>query len=103
MHENGRRGGVFDGLATTFVHFSTKNSSLSCYFASTFLIGNNVKLTDDGVPFDPTSVETDSAKAIGELQIGGMGIGLLRRIVDELHYQRTNERNQLTIIKYLVV
>ena len=61
----------------------------------------NVKLTDDGVPFDPTSVETDPAKAIDELQIGGMGIVLLRRVVDELHYQRTNEKNQLTIVKYL--
>jgi len=60
-----------------------------------------VRLTDDGVPFDPTSLETDSAKAISELQIGGMGISLLRRIVDELHYQRANERNQLTLIKYL--
>ena len=61
----------------------------------------HVELTDDGVPFDPTSVETDSAKVIDELQIGGMGIVLLRRVVDELHYQRTNEKNQLTIVKYL--
>lgn len=61
----------------------------------------SITLTDNGVPFDPTSVETDPAKAIDELQIGGMGISLLRRIVDELHYERTNEWNQLTIIKYL--
>lgn len=61
----------------------------------------NVTLTDNGVPFDPTSSECDTAKVIEERQIGGLGISLLRQITDELHYQRTDEKNQLTIIKYL--
>ena len=61
----------------------------------------NVTLTDNGVPFDPTSSECDTAKVIEERQIGGLGISLLRQITDEQHYQRTDERNQLTIIKYL--
>ena len=61
----------------------------------------NITLTDDGISFDPTSSETDTSKAIEERQIGGMGINLLRQITDELHYQRTDERNQLTIIKYI--
>ena len=58
-------------------------------------------LTDDGVAFDPTNCESDTSKAIDERQIGGLGISLLRQIADELHYQRTNEKNQLTITKYL--
>ena len=61
----------------------------------------NVTLTDNGVPFDPTSSECDTAKVIEERQIGGLGISLLRQITDELHYQRTDEKNHLTIIKYL--
>ena len=61
----------------------------------------NVTLTDNGVPFDPTSSECDTAKVIEERQMGGLGISLLRQITDEQHYQRTDERNQLTIIKYL--
>ena len=61
----------------------------------------NVTLTDNGVPFDPTSSECDTAKVIEERQLGGLGISLLRQITDEQHYQRTDERNQLTIIKYL--
>lgn len=60
-----------------------------------------VTLTDDGVPFDPTSSECDTSMVINELQIGGLGISLLRHCADELHYQRTNEQNQLTIIKYI--
>ena len=61
----------------------------------------NITLTDNGVPFDPTSSECDTAKVIEERQVGGLGISLLRQIMDEQHYQRTDERNQLTIIKYL--
>ena len=60
----------------------------------------NITLTDNGVPFDPTRSECDPAKTIEERQIGGLGISLLRQMTDELHYQRMNERNQLTIIKY---
>lgn len=60
----------------------------------------SVTITDDGVPFDPTSKESDTEKAINERQIGGLGISLIRQIVDELHYQRTNDRNQLIITKY---
>lgn len=61
----------------------------------------NITLTDNGIPFDPTSSECDTAKVIEERQMGGLGISLLRQITDEQHYQRTDERNQLTIIKYL--
>ena len=59
----------------------------------------NVTLTDDGIPFDPTSSKSDISKVIEERQIGGLGISLLRQIADELHYQHTNERNQLIITK----
>ena len=58
-----------------------------------------ITLTDDGVPFDPTISDSDTSKAINERQIGGLGISLLRQIADELHYQRTNEKNVLIIIK----
>jgi serine/threonine-protein kinase RsbW len=58
-----------------------------------------ITLTDDGVPFDPTVRESDTSKAIEERQIGGLGISLMRQIMDELHYQRTDGKNQLIITK----
>lgn len=61
----------------------------------------SILLTDDGVPFDPTSFDSDTSRAVSERQIGGLGISLMRQISDELHYQRTNGNNQLKIIKYL--
>lgn len=61
----------------------------------------SILLTDDGVPFDPTSFDSDTSRAVSERQIGGLGISLMHQISDELHYQRTNGNNQLKIIKYL--
>jgi sigma-B regulation protein RsbU (phosphoserine phosphatase) len=60
----------------------------------------NITLTDNGVPFDPTHCEYDTAKTIEEQQMGGLGISMLRQMTDELRYQRLNERNQLTLIKH---
>jgi len=58
----------------------------------------SIQLSDDGVAFDPTAheVKTD---AVEERQIGGMGISLIRQIADEVHYERVNEKNVLTIAK----
>lgn len=60
-----------------------------------------VTLTDDGEAFDPTKNESNTSKDIDEMPVGGLGISILQHIVDELHYQRTNERNQLTMTKKL--
>lgn len=56
-------------------------------------------LTDDGVPFNPTKTDIDLSRPLEEREIGGCGISMLRQMVDELLYQRTNEKNQLTIVK----
>ena len=63
--------------------------------------GISVTLSDNGIPFDPTAQEpADTAKAVAERQIGGLGIALLRQIADLLHYRRTDDGlNELTIIK----
>ena len=61
----------------------------------------SILLTDDGVPFDPTSFDSDTSRAVSERQIGGLGISLMHQISDELHYRRINGNNQLELIKYL--
>lgn len=55
-------------------------------------------LADDGIPFDPTA-QIPNNKATDERQVGGLGISLIRQIVDEMHYERKEERNELTLTK----
>ena len=59
-----------------------------------------IQLMDDGLPFDPTE-HTPNNKTIDERQIGGMGIHLIRQIVDEMHYERKKEKNILRMVKLL--
>ena len=59
-----------------------------------------IQLMDDGLPFDPTE-HTPNNKTIDERQIGGMGIHLIRHIVDEMHYERKKEKNILRMVKLL--
>lgn len=59
-------------------------------------------LTDNGVSFNPTEVpETDITLPIEERPIGGLGIFLIRSIMNEISYQRLDGENQLTMKKNL--
>ena len=59
-------------------------------------------ITDSGVPFDPTQKEeVDITLSAEEREIGGLGIHLVRQIMDEVKYERTNNQNILTLVKKL--
>ena len=58
-------------------------------------------ITDSGIPFDPTQqAEADTSLSAEERQIGGLGIHLVRQIMDEVRYERFEEKNILTLVKY---
>jgi len=57
-------------------------------------------VTDSGVAFDPTQKEeVDTTLSAEERPIGGLGIHLVRQIMDEVHYERIEDKNILTLIK----
>ena len=59
-------------------------------------------IIDQGVPFDPTTHdEADTTSELEERQIGGLGIHLIRNIMDRVEYQRDGNSNKLTMIKIL--
>lgn len=58
------------------------------------------ELIDEGIAFDPTKVkEADVSLGIDERPIGGLGIFLTRKIMDEMTYKRENEKNILIMVK----
>lgn len=63
--------------------------------------GNLVfELRDSGQAFDPTQVpEADVTLPAEERTPGGLGLLLVRRIMDEVRYQRTDGENRLTLVK----
>ena len=61
-----------------------------------------IEVKDDGNPFDPMDYcSTDVEKPFDEREIGGMGIHLVRNLVDELDYRQEQEMNTLVMKKRL--
>ncbi len=60
-----------------------------------------IEIKDYGIPFDPNSVkEPDMTSDIMIKEIGGIGIYLIKRLVDEFHYCRNNNINILKLVVY---
>jgi len=61
-----------------------------------------VQLIDEGVPFDPLALEEPDIKAeLEDRKIGGLGVLLIRRVMDEVHYERKGLSNILTMVMHL--
>jgi anti-sigma regulatory factor (Ser/Thr protein kinase) len=60
-------------------------------------------MRDHGKPFDPSSVPEPNVKAdLSERKIGGLGMYLMRKLMDEVSYESSPETgNILTMIKRL--
>ena len=59
-------------------------------------------ITDKGKAFDPTKVEeADVTLSAEDRQIGGLGIYIVKNIMDEVTYQRVDVQNVLTLKKVI--
>lgn len=59
--------------------------------------------SDRGIPFDPLTVAPpDTAAPLADRRIGGLGIHVVRKLMDGVAYRRTEDgRNLLTLVKRL--
>lgn len=69
-------------------------------------VSNDVRLKftiiDSGAPFDPTvQSQVDTTLSAMERPIGGLGIHLVRQIMDSINYERMDNLNVLTLRKKL--
>lgn len=59
-------------------------------------------ISDFGIPFDPTAREdADTTLNAEERPIGGLGIHLVRQIMDSVRYERDGNSNMLFLTKNL--
>lgn len=55
---------------------------------------------DEGVPYDPTAHEDpDVTQSAEERKIGGLGLFLVKKMMDSMVYVRNNGRNELHVSK----
>jgi sigma-B regulation protein RsbU (phosphoserine phosphatase) len=61
-----------------------------------------IRIVDDGVPFNPFQSDTpDLGGTLADRQVGGLGIHIVRQLMDDVFYKRGVNRNTVTLIKYL--
>ena len=59
-----------------------------------------VQIEDDGKPFNPLDAAApDVPRDLDSIDVGGLGIHLVRKMVDDIDYQRVEGRNKLILKK----
>ncbi len=57
------------------------------------------ELYDDGPPFDPESrAAPDLPGSVARREVGGLGVFLVQRLMDEFRYRREGTRNIVTLV-----
>lgn len=92
-----------DEAASNIIEHAYENTADGMLEISCTMQGDVIKLvlTDHGETFDPSDVPTPDLTAdLSERKIGGLGIYLMRKLMDEVHYQSNSDKsNTLTMIK----
>lgn len=61
-----------------------------------------ITFIDEGIPYDPLAKEDpDVSLPAEERQIGGLGIFMVKKTMDDMIYERVDGKNILTLIKNL--
>ncbi len=62
-----------------------------------------IEIVDNGLPFDPLedAPSPDLDSGVADRAVGGLGVYLVRTMMDEMHYRRDGGRNYLTLVKEL--
>ncbi|HUC72113.1 MAG TPA: ATP-binding protein [Stellaceae bacterium] len=61
-----------------------------------------IDFSDDGQPFDPLAQRSpEFGRPSSERMVGGLGLHIVRSLVDGARYRRDGDRNQLTLVRRL--
>jgi sigma-B regulation protein RsbU (phosphoserine phosphatase) len=95
---------VFDELLSNIISYAHKEKDkrdieIKVEFSTDRL---TLTISDDGVPFNPLVKKTpDTNLTLEDREIGGLGIHLVRSVMDEITYQRKIDKNVLILTKHL--
>ena len=93
---------VLEEALSNIIFYGYKDQEKHVINISISLLDDQLKMIieDDGIAFDPTkSEQPDINLPADERPIGGLGIFLVSKIMDEVIYNRFEEKNTLTLLK----
>jgi sigma-B regulation protein RsbU (phosphoserine phosphatase) len=95
---------LFDDLLSNVISYAFPDDAAHEIEITTELATSRLTVTisDDGIPFNPLVAGTpDTSLPLDKRALGGLGIHLIRNLVDDMSYQRRVERNVLTLVKHI--
>jgi serine/threonine-protein kinase RsbW len=93
---------VLDELVTNIVSYGIEAGETRPIVLQVGYSGGVLKIvvSDPGRPFDPRTIPPpDTAAALEDRKIGGLGIHIARSFMDSLDYRYDGGRNHLTLVK----
>ena len=85
---------IFSNIAR---YSGATEAQVSCETAEDQVV---LRFTDNGRPYDPTKQEEpDTTLSAEERSIGGLGIYMVKKTMDEVSYEYADGRNHLTLVK----
>ena len=87
-----------DEIFSNIAHYSeATNVTLGCLLTEGQVV---LQFCDNGHPYDPTAKEDpDTTLAADEREIGGLGIFMVKKTMDEVTYEYKDGLNILTLVK----
>ena len=95
---------VIEEAVVNIIHYAYPKEEHQYIYLSAHMHEGSIVfvLTDTGKEFDPTlTPEADITLSADEREIGGLGIFLIRQIMNEVRYERIDGKNILTLEKKL--
>lgn len=95
---------ALEELITNKIQYGYDTPGLHHIHCSLTLANNTLTVTirDDGDPFDPFAYpEPDTNAPLAERSIGGLGIYLVRKLMDTTEYERIGNENKITLRKII--
>lgn len=95
---------ALEEMVSNIIHYAHPQQSDDCIALKAESDGAEIifTLADQGIEFDPTQkghLDTDANPA--ERELGGMGIFIVKNIMNKVTYQRTAGQNVVTLVKRL--
>ena len=95
---------AFDELLNNTMSYAYQDKDEHVIDISLDLSGDRliVTIADDGIPYNPFNrTSPDTSLSVEEREIGGLGVHLVRNLMEDVSYQRKTDKNVITLIHRL--